>query len=284
MHHQLPESPPYYAGRFTNGPVWAEVLAQTYFGEDSPKHLLDYAFGGAGVVNETDDDDVLFTLNREIDAYLLAHHGKANPNSLFIVWIGGNNYLGLPDDLSGTVQEVITGTEKGINHLVHAGAKHILLINLPDIGATPWAVQNEIPEIADVPKALTAFSDLHNQQLIQTWQSLRDQHPEVQWLYFRSDQLFQEIQETPQKYGFNNITDSCYDVVSEQNGHQSVLKMVSKVHLQRKISPEACNQYFFFDIVHPTKHVHALMAQRIKALLDEQQIAFQASSDSEEES
>ena len=67
MKHQLPVSPPYYNGRFTNGPVWVERLASSYFSGDQ-SHLLDYAYGGAGVSNDPEDDEVLFTLKLFISA------------------------------------------------------------------------------------------------------------------------------------------------------------------------------------------------------------------------
>src|SRR6188472_2981783 len=59
MKHQLPQDPPYFAGRFSNGPVWVEHLVASYFPNDPSSHLFDYAFGGAGV-SEEDGDDVLF--------------------------------------------------------------------------------------------------------------------------------------------------------------------------------------------------------------------------------
>ena len=49
MQRQLPQSPPYYEGRFADGPVWVERLVELYFPDDAPVHLLDYAFGGAGI-------------------------------------------------------------------------------------------------------------------------------------------------------------------------------------------------------------------------------------------
>lgn len=49
MHHQLPLSPPYYEGRFTNGLDWVELLTQKFYPNSVKAHLEDYAFGGAGV-------------------------------------------------------------------------------------------------------------------------------------------------------------------------------------------------------------------------------------------
>lgn len=272
MHHQLPESPPYYAGRFSNGPIWAEDLAQSYFEQNASTHLLDYAFGGAGVVNNPsdDDDDVLFTLNREIDTYLLAHNGQADADSLFVVWIGGNNYLGLPDDQEETVSDVINGIEKGVKRIIQAGGKHILIINMPDIGVTPLARELEAPE------AFTRYSDLHNQRLAASVQTLRQAYPQVQWVYFDAHADFKETLKNADQYGFNNVHDTCYDAMVKAPSSQLVFKIASSLQRRSDIDPEACAQYFFFDLLHPTQQVHAIMAGHIRQALDKEQVTFSA--------
>src|SRR5690349_9943924 len=41
----MPKSPPYYEGRFTNGPVWAELVQQYYFAK-AQVETVNYATGG----------------------------------------------------------------------------------------------------------------------------------------------------------------------------------------------------------------------------------------------
>ena len=67
MKHKLPISPPYFEGRFTNGPVWIENIATFYYPDDAEAHLLDYAFGGSGVSEPDDgDEDENYYPHREI--------------------------------------------------------------------------------------------------------------------------------------------------------------------------------------------------------------------------
>ncbi len=127
MKHQLPVCPPYFQGRFTNGPVWVELLTESYYGSSSNDHLLDYAFGGAGVLEDDDGGDDLFTLKKEVDSYLLAHNDKANPNALHVIWIGSNNYLGMPDEPSRAIKSVTQGIQNELERLVSKGAKYFLL-------------------------------------------------------------------------------------------------------------------------------------------------------------
>src|SRR6202012_5265548 len=113
-------SPPYFEGRFSNGPVWIEALAESYFHEQSSAHLLNYAFGGAVVKEE--NTGPIFSLKLEIATYLGAHQDKADENSLFIIWIGGNNYLMTPKDVEGTLAQANTGIKHGLQTLIKAGA------------------------------------------------------------------------------------------------------------------------------------------------------------------
>lgn len=263
MQHKLPQSPPYYEGRFTNGYAWIELLAESYFPTDKASHLLNYAFGGAGL---SDDPDIFFTLRREVDSYLLAHQDKADGNSLFIVWIGANNYLGMPEDMDAAIVEVQRGIEYDLRRLAEAGAKHILVMNLPDLGRTPIASEYESQT------DFTYMSLRHNELLSTMVKVLDSDYPEVQWLYFDAHHVFDEVFRSPESYGFNNITETCYDVINEKTSKNRVLRMVARVKAKKQA--DSCEGNFFFDSVHPTAPVHKIMAERSRAFLDAAGIGF----------
>jgi len=265
MGHSVPVSPPYYEGRFTNGPVWVERLAATYFGEKAKAHLLDFAFGGAGI-SENSEDDVLFTLEREIDSYLLAHGADSAQQSLFIVWIGANNYLGIPDDPENNVKMVNEGIRHGLERLVKAGAKHILVLNLPDLGKTPGARDMAMEQ------ELSEYSNSHNQLLASTVANLQKEYPEVQWLSYDVNNMVNLILDNPAKFGFNNTNETCYKVsFKPQRSRQSVLKMAAIVPSE---AVSDCEGYLFFDPVHPTTAAHQMMSDAAKMLLDANGIEF----------
>ena len=159
MKHQLPVSPPYFKGRFTNGPIWVELLTKSYYPTNSKEHLFDYAFGGAGVMEDEDSDDGLFTLRREIDSYFLVNQDKADANSMYIVWIGSNNYLAIPDDVEKSLSDVNLGLQHGLQRLVDKGAKHIMVVNVPNLGKTPAARDFDAVDV------LTYLSNQHNETL-----------------------------------------------------------------------------------------------------------------------
>lgn len=260
MKHQLPQSPPYFDGRFSNGPVWIEHLIASYFPENPSAHLLDYAFGGAGV-SEEEGDDVLFTLRREVDSYLLAHHDKASPDSLFVVWIGANNYLGMPSDVEQTLIDVNTGITHSLERLVEKGARNILLLNLPDLGRTPAAIEFGSIDL------FSYYANQHNKSLDQTLVNFKQKYPEVNWLFFDLNKALNLLLENPEQYGFNNITGTCANAIVDEFTKKSVLKMVARV--TPKKGNDACDGYLFFDLVHPTALAHKILSEKARVMLDE---------------
>ena len=269
MKHDLPFSPPYFKGRFTNGPVWVELLTQLYYPNESGTHLLDYAFGGAGVSEDIDDDgeEVLFTLRREVDSYLLSHQDKADDSSLYVVWIGSNNYLAVPDDMDQTVSDVILGISHQLQRLADKGARHIMVVNVPDLGRTPAARD------FDAVDALTLLSVKHNLVLEKTMQDLKVNYPAVHWFSFDVNQILDDMMRDSALYGFTNITDTCYEEMVDTPSSNSILHMVSTVKPVAMLD-NACDGYLFFDPVHPSEHAHEIMAARTKLLLDKEGIEF----------
>ncbi|CAM2855935.1 GDSL family lysophospholipase PlaA [Legionella worsleiensis] len=266
MKHQLPQSPPYFEGRFSNGPVWIERLVASYFPENPAAHLYDYAIGGAGVSEEDDEDDVLFTLRREIKTYLLANNDKASEDSLFVIWIGANNYLGMPAEVDQTLNDVNTGITHGLEQLVNKGAKHILVLNLPDLGRTPAAL-----EFGSI-EPLSYYANQHNEALLKTFAQMKQTYPEVNWYYFDLNSAFNDVLEHAEDYGITNITGTCANSIADESSRRSVLKMVSRVSPRK--TGEQCDGFLFFDLVHPTSFAHQLMAEKARAALDAAGVEF----------
>lgn len=260
MNHQLPQSPPYFEGRFSNGPVWIERLIASYFPDNPESHLNDYAVGGAGVSEEDDDDDVLFTLRREIKTYLSTHGDKASEDTLFVVWIGANNYLGVPSEIEQTLTDVNTGISHGLQTLVEKGAKHILVLNLPDLGKTPAAM-----EFGSID-TLTYFSTQHNDALLKTVDDFKQTYPDVDWIYFDMHHAFSDVLEHAEDYGITNVTGTCSNSIADELSRTSVLKMVANV--KPGLSVDGCDGYLFFDLVHPTAHAHRILAEKARIMLD----------------
>jgi phospholipase/lecithinase/hemolysin len=264
MGRKIPQSPPYFAGRFSNGPIWIERLTESYFPTNPEKHLFDYAFGGAGISDE--ESDVLMTLKRELDIYLNAHQGKADENNLYIVWIGANNYLGVPESAEDTLIDVNNGIVAGIKRLAKAGARHIMVVNIPDLGRTPIASEFE------EKKALSFFSKRHNSLLRKTVNQLKETDPEVQWIYLDVESEMSKLLNSPESYGFANINETCYAAKIDKATGNSIIRIAAEV--KRNTTDDICEGYFFFDPVHPTAPAHKLLAEYARANLDAEGVEF----------
>lgn len=265
MQHQLPLSPPYYAGRFSNGPLWVERLLNFYFPQTSAQHLLDYAFGGAGV-SEDPNSEMLFTLNHEIDSYLLSHQEKADAQSLFVVWVGANNYLEHEGRSTQTVIDVNDGIKHSLQRLADAGAHHILIFNLPDLGKTPYAKFIHAEEI------LTRSTIEHNQKLLLTINQLQQDNPAVQWLHFDVNALLNSFLTDPLRYGFTNVDSTCYGSMAAlpilaQYSKYPMVKVASRININ--VGQDHCDGYLFFDPIHPAARANELMANQVRQLLDQ---------------
>lgn len=120
-------------GKFTDGDVWLEVLADK-LGLPQPTASLiggsNFAYGGATTGRKHSKH--LLNVGSQIDAYLERSGRQANPETLYVIWAGGNDLKNkiLPADL-------ISNMQAHIEELVHSGAKQFLVPNFPPVGNAP---------------------------------------------------------------------------------------------------------------------------------------------------
>lgn len=257
---------PYYEGRFSNGPVWIEHVSSAKQAE-----LLDYAYGGAGVLDpEEDPDSAMFNLHQEVSNYLSANNDKADDESLYTIWIGANNYLSMPEDTDYTLKIVLGGIKNEMRRLVEKGGKHFLIVNLPDLGMAPMAYDYEAND------ALSVLSIDHNTLLRDAVTEFQNEFPDSQWVYLNVAQIFNEAILDPERLGFSSETlkDTCYDKYPDNND-LNMMSVVSSQLNQNEDKKDPCEGYLFFDLVHPTALAHKIMAERTLELFDKEGIEFE---------
>ena len=152
-------SPAYYTdgthtGRFTNGYNYADLLAQS-LGLNLKASTLggtNYAYGGARseyVRPELGAYGAL-SFNDQIAQYL-GTYGAADPNALYVLWIGSNDmsdallkavntYMSGGDPvpvISAEVSQTVTDIITALVTLETLGGKHFLVGNIPDMALTP---------------------------------------------------------------------------------------------------------------------------------------------------
>ncbi|WP_166424293.1 SGNH/GDSL hydrolase family protein [Paraglaciecola sp. 20A4] len=124
---------PYADCRFSNGPVWVELLADelglsattAYAGTGG----TNYAIGG----QRTDN-----VLEEQIPGFLALNGGVADADALYVIWAGGNDFLQNNPVDTYTPMSAVTNIIDSVLSLSAAGAMDFLIPNLPI--ADPWAL------------------------------------------------------------------------------------------------------------------------------------------------
>lgn len=215
----------YWEGRFSNGRVWVEYLTDpTHF----DTNLRGQAYGGA----ET-DGSIPPGLIEQVELYIILATGSLSPTNLYVVWIGGNDFL----NGDGDFQRAVDNINDAVTELVDHGAMSILILNLPDLGNIPSTLGS------DEAGPATAFTVNFNAALASMIDTFSAAHPGIDIFEFDIYALFLEIIADPGAFGFDNVTEPApnFEVENNFDGGDSL----------------------FWDDAHPTTRMHALIADRV---------------------
>ena len=239
-----PTSPPYFQGRFSNGPVFTELLgfnAGRYAAGAPVTGSINYAFGGA----RTDMSAMPPGMRLQLQAYLGAG-GVFGPNDLVSVLGGANNlFQGIPGaaataDPAAAIRPIAQSAAGDINFIVNsvasAGAGTILVTNLPRLGITPQFNQGPGAPAAPLADfAGTTFNTALGAGLLATAAANPNSNIIMMDLYKISDPLAAN----PARFGLTNARDACFNGVTVC------------------ANPD---EYLYWDGVHPTAAGHRLIA------------------------
>lgn len=179
----------------------------------------------------------------QVKAYLKAHQGKANPNTLYYIWGGANDIINNTRDLLiKQWSRIVPHPEKSIvtaaNLLVSAGAKHLYILDIPDISLVPGLKHHRW--LGYIVQYKTLWFNLDLYQQLQASPELK----KIDWHWIRISQDFYKSYYRKGSYAnlFSNVTDEC--------------------RLNSKAIKENCEGYLFWNNKHP-----ALPAERVMAAL-----------------
>lgn len=207
----IPKSPPYYKGRFSNGPTWAENISDYYY-SNYYMDAKNYAVGGATAIFHLPNDRFFAPTNLqlEVDKYLLDTSFEDRENILFNIWIGGNDYLfDQKVDVEKATEAVTTGIIANIERLISHGGRRFLIFNLPDLSKTPFANTEDKLQL----KRLTV---MHNLKLTEKVKMLVEKYTKVKLVYVNFYDIFNDVMSNPEKYNrkykvnIKNISEGCW--------------------------------------------------------------------------
>jgi phospholipase/lecithinase/hemolysin len=238
----LPPSPYYDQGRISNGPLWVEQLSPRLGLPYQQATNYSWLGAGTGYNNAWDLDGPtgvdFWGLSDEIDYFLTASGGMADPNALYVVWAGPNDFLSItdPTQIPGAIANGVNNIATAVATLNSIGAQHFLVPNMPDLGLTPRAsMSGLVDSLSDLTTAYNGSLDLALMSL------------GLDIITADTAGLMRDIVADPFMYGLTNASDACFNELVLYAGG----------------IPDVCSDpqnYLFWDTLHPTTAGHSLMA------------------------
>lgn len=189
------------------------------------------------------------TVLRSRQGYLPANGGRADPNALYFLSGGGNDFLqqriGSPGDAVAAGGRLADSAQA----LQQAGARYIMVWMLPDLGLTPAI--NGTPQQA----ATSALSNIFNQALVQRLSQI-----DAQIIPLNIPLLLQESFADPGRFGLatgQNLTGTCF------SGNSCTANPVYGIG---GTNPDP-TKLIYNDSVHPTVAGQRLIADYAYSLL-----------------
>ncbi|KAF1694265.1 autotransporter outer membrane beta-barrel domain-containing protein [Pseudoxanthomonas koreensis] len=252
--NQLPANVRPITGKFTTNPawLWAEYLAEHYDGDGRTDNQGgdNYAQGGSRV---TVQNGAAESTVAQVNRYLAANGGKADPGTLYTVWTGANDIFaiaGAGAPPQQTIATAVGGVVQIVGTLDAAGARYILVPNLPDMGITPNA-------IAAGPAGQAALTQLAASYNAAMYGALAQGGYRV--IPLDTFTMLREVVASPATYGLRNVTETAClpPAASSLTCNPSSL-----------VAPDAASTYLFADGVHPSGAAHAILADYALSVLE----------------
>ncbi|WP_133127859.1 SGNH/GDSL hydrolase family protein [Legionella nagasakiensis] len=190
----------------------------------------------------------LATMRNKLLAYDRDHElsRKHKAETLVLEWSGANDLITVnahpsKEEVNRAIKDRITNAEQ----LIKNGYRHFVLFNLPDLSLTP-RYQAKSQEERDNAHACSLY---FNEQLAKACKELAETYPHCSVDVFDVSSLFTEIYQHPEAHGFD----------------PAKLRIPYTESADFKINPDRTSPakgYMFWDDVHPTADLHALLAER----------------------
>ena len=265
---QLNGLPPGTSFTTNPNPVWAEIVAET-FGASATNSLAggtNYSWGGACVDPDVTCENPVPTTQQQINQHFSG--AGADPDTLYMIWGGSNDISAVAVENQSDLQGAFNGTLQAaqayvgqIRGLQDAGARYVVVLNLPDAGKTINA-RSAGPAAA---AGLSALVQAYNEALDTGLGSL--EHGIIPVNVFA---LMNEVIEDPGNYGFTNIDDiACTPGSNPLRPDGGAESLVCGPTDSGYLSPPRTDEtYLFADGSHPSGAAHAAVANTVISTLN----------------
>jgi outer membrane lipase/esterase len=234
----VPKSPPYWKGRFAEGPNWYDIVAAAFRAEGA--ETRNYAFGGAKAIGDYDLYPDLHNQRR-----LFQNAVKPKANALAAVWAGGNDVLARVgrSDVASVARKAADEVVRAVGSLLSNGVTSALVFNLGDLA--------DIPRYATAGAATRASATngtlAYNTRLASGLSGLRAKGMTIHEVDVFG--FFKEVVADPRAFGITNLTRPC---IVDDKAVCTAAEMTTSA---------------FIDRIHPGATLHAHLAARVLDLL-----------------
>ncbi|WP_080446691.1 SGNH/GDSL hydrolase family protein [Burkholderia ubonensis] len=235
-------------GRFSNGKVWTEYLAD----EEFHIPLYNWAVGYSGT--ESAKYNFIKGIGDQVDSFLesiaINSGGYRIGRSLFTVFTGANDIM----TFNVSPPQIVSRQKEAIVKLLDQGAMNILVMNMPNISKAPRyindskAAELEV-KVNQVNSGLAAMVD-----------ELKAAYGQgnVRIVLFDTHAAFSQVIDNPRYYGIENALTSCI------NYSNAGIKIDYISSFPTCANPD---KYVFWDAVHPSSIVHRILAAKVYVAL-----------------
>lgn len=182
------------------------------------------------------------TVLRTRPGYLPSNGLRADPNALYYLTGGGNDFLQLRVLSAGDARDAGGRLADSVQVLQQAGARYIMVWLLPDIGQTPAF------EDTPLQSTLSSLSEAFNERLVERLEGI-----DAQVMPLNIPLLISEVVADPARFGFaadTNLVGTCF---SGDSCRENPVYGISSATADP-------NRLFFNDRVHPTTAAQQLLA------------------------
>jgi outer membrane lipase/esterase len=250
---------PYAAGgyHFSNGATWVEQLARRLDAGDSVEPAFgesqtatNYAVGGA----RARVDGLNINLPDQVAVFLADVETLAPADALYIIDMGANDVrdallAGSLAEAQAILADALASIGGQMANLYGAGARKFLVLNVPNLGVLPsiQILDSIFPGAAAFAGILAETFNTNLDSVIASLAAL----PGVEIARLNVHQKVNDLIANPAKFGLKEVSAPC---------------------ITPDVRPFTCkrpDRFLFWDGIHPTKAVHAILTKEAAVILDQ---------------
>ena len=197
-------------------------------------------------------DDVFSEVNltTQVDNFLADENDQAPGDALYIIWIGSNDvgdalFAPNPVDIIGAA---LQNTFVQIQRLYTYGARHFLIVNMPNFALTPRVLDfvSGLPGPYQAPtlQSVSMASMGYNQALAGNLAIMQSVLPDMDVISLDVFSALNDVAANPGLYGLEMVDEAC--VVPDTRG---------QAYCSNR------DRYLFWDAQHPTRAGHRIIAE-----------------------